>query len=571
MPTAQQVQAQLDQQGKDYTSVQQQLQQAQARQQSLMAGMKRPGAAYNPSASSEVFALNNTINALNAKLASIKQTQSQTQGGLEGAQAQDKADAARQQMLGLGQQGIDQLKGDSTDAMIRNYLQGQTQQQTLDPNAKVFGNGVPQYNAQGYNAQGYQSQGYDAKTGSAAGYDPTTGTAQSWQAAQMGDPALIGGDLPWNAASKGAYMTDATDSAAGGESARNQMIRDAILQSGGNASDPALAGAYAESLSQRNDATSKAQNQLNMRVTSDNFNAQRQADLANQSAKMQQSQYNASNQQQANSSNANLAQQMGMANLSSQNQAGMFNAGNQQQMTMANMGAQNQAGQFNASAANQAGQFNAANQTQANQFGAAAKNQAAQFNVGNQMQGTMADFNAGRQAQQYNQQAQSGAANQLGSYNNQRQNMLQGAQQNQINLLGQQRFSTGQPTQPQQQFPSFQQFQSFGTSGGNNYAPGYGKPMTGSMGSQNVSTFGGTGSNGGFTTSSFGPTGTGTPIYQQASQYVNASGYPAAPKPQGLTFAQQKPGTLPLTPGYKPTPGLAPQIMKPINPYDSWN
>ena len=398
---------------------------------------------------------------------------SQTGAGDSQATAQRQADAARRQMLALGQGGIDRLSNDSTDKMIRQYLQNQMGAQTLDPNSTPFGGKVPEYSVQGY---------------SAAGYTPTTGSAQSWQAAQMDAPQQIAGGGPWNDESRRAYMNDATSAAVAGESARNQLIRDAILQSGGNASDPSLAAAYAESLTQRNDAQAKARNQINMRATAENFGAQRQADLANQQANMAQSQFNSSNQQQANSSNAALAQQMGLANMGAQNQAGMFNA---------------------------------QNQTQANQYLAGAQNQAGMFNTQNQMQGRLADYNAGNQSRIYNQQQQYGAANQLAGYNNQRQGMLSGAEQNQINLLGQQRFSVPQaqqPQQPQMAFPSFQQFQSQPARSNVTYAPGYNQPMIQNrMGFAPSQTYGSgqTGATRGTgvqtTTSSFGPTQIGNP------------------------------------------------------------
>ncbi len=404
--------------------------------------------------------------------------QQKQQAGAQGAtnSAQAQADATRKEMLGLGQGGIDRLKGDSTDAMVRNYLQGQMGAQALDPNATPFGGNTPTFNAQGYDAKGY---------------DPTSAGAASWQAAQMGAAPQIGGGLPWDAATKGAYMTEATDAAAAGEGARNQLIRDAILQSGGNASDPSLAGAYAESLGQRNNASAQARNQLNMRANIENFGAQRQADLANQGANMSQAQFNAANQQQANSSNAGMQQQANM---------------------------------FNASNANQAAQFGAGAQNQAAQFSAGAQNQAGMFNTQNQMAGRQADFNAGNQARMYNQQQQTGAAGQLAGYNNQRNQMLSGAEQSQINLLGQQRFATNQPAQ---QFPSFQQFQSQPSGqSGVSYAPGYFQNMTPQGGGSRVTSVGGggtgafRGTTSGTTTKSFAPTQTGTPTWQQASQYV---------------------------------------------------
>lgn len=222
------------------------------------------------------------------------------------ANAQADAAAAKKEMFDLSQGGIDRLKGDSTDAMIRDYLQNQMSSQTLDPNTTPFANGAPQH------------------------------TAALGTAAQMAAAPQIGGGGPWDSTSRAAYMTDASDRAAGGEAARNQMIRDAILQSGGNASDPSLAASMAESMSQRNNATAQAGNQLNMRATSDNFNAQRQADLANQAATMSQ-----------NQTNAGLQQQTGLANQGAQNQAGMFNTQNTMQAGLANFNAGNNARMFN--------------------------------------------------------------------------------------------------------------------------------------------------------------------------------------------------------------------------------
>lgn len=418
--------------------------------------------------------------------------------GASGGGALSDADALakknRDQMFGLAQGGIDRLNNDSTDTMLRDYMRQQMGAQTLDPTGKPFANGAPQYNAQGYS--------------------PAQAQAQSWQAAQMGAAPQIGGGGPWDATSKAAYMTDATDRAASGESARNQMIRDAMLQSGGNASDPALAGAMAESMSQRNSATAQAGNQLNMRATSDNFNAQRQADLANQGANMSQMQFNAGNQQQANSNNAALAQQT----------------------QYANQGANNQA----------------------NQFGAAANNQAGMFNTGNNMQASLANFNAGTQAQMYNHGQQTQAAGQLAGYNNQRQGMLSGAEGNMINLLGQERFQTQNPQQ--------------GGGGGGGFMPSFQqfnqqqRPQQQNAGYQNPSIAGGlTGSvwagsgrpsvGSGMTTNNFGPNMTGSP---PKSPMVGNVGVPYSGT--GTTY----------NPFPRPTGGLAPQIIKPVNPQEDY-
>lgn len=414
--------------------------------------------------------------------------------------AKRAADLAEQE--GLSTAGINRLKNDSTDTMLRDYMRQQMSAQTLDPTGKPFANGAPQYTAQGYT--------------------PATAQAQTWKAAQMGAAPQIGGGGPWDATSKAAYMTDATDRAASGESARNQMIRDALLQSGGNASDPALAGAYAESMSQRNSATAQAGNQLNMRATSDNFGAQRQADLANQGANMSQMQFNAGNQQQANSNNAALAQQT----------------------QYANQGARNQA----------------------SQFGASAQNQAGMFNTGNNMQASLANFNAGTQAQMYNQGQQTQAAGQLAGYNNQRENMLQNAEGNRIGLIGQNRYQTQAPQQGGGGgfMPSFQQF--------NQQAP---RPQQQNAGMQNPSTAGGlTGSvwagsgrpsvGSGMTTNQFGPTQVGNPFGPGYSA-SGTSSINRAPV-QGVPNLLARPPAAPDRTGFQ----VAPQIKKPLpNNYNS--
>jgi len=347
-------------------------------------------------------------------------------------------------------------------------------------------------------------------------------------------------------------MTDATDRAAAGESARNQMIRDAILQSGGNASDPSLAASMAESLSQRNDASSRAANQLNMRATSDNFNAQRQSDLANQGAKMNQMQFNASNQQQANASNANMQQQMNMVNLAAQNQANQFGAGSANQFALANAGARNKAAQYGAEAANRQGMANQGAQNQAAQFGASAtnnaasqnmnaQNQAGMFNANNQMQAQLQNFNAGNQALMYN---------------NNRQQMLSAAENNKIGLLGQQRFTTN--SLPQQQFfPSFQQFSQQAQPQQQTYSqPSY--QSTPAPSGPTGSVWAGSGKpsvGSGYTTSNFGPTTVGNPWGPGASVGTNQ---PAVS--QGLVA---KPGGKPLVGG-----GRSPYY--PVNPAEEW-
>lgn len=394
----------------------------------------------------------------------------------------NQAEAAKKEMFDLSQGGIDRLKNDSTDTMIRDYLKNQMSNQVLDPANKPFANGAPQYTAS-------QAQ------------------AQNWAAAQTGRADQIGGGGPWDSTSRAAYMTDATDRAASGEAARNQMIRDAILQSGGNASDPSLAASMAESLSQRNDATARAGNQLNMRATSDNFNAQRQADLANQGANMATNQYNASNRQQAGANNAALAQQTQFANQGANNQAGMFN-------------------------------------------------------VGNQMQAQQQNFNAGNQALMYNNQNQNQANSQLAGYNNQRLGMLAGAENNKIGLLGQQRFEVPGGGQPSGGFmPSFQQYQQQPQRpAAQTYQSTYQNPST--AGGLTGSVWAGSGrpsTGSGMTTSSFGPTQVGNPYGAGASVGTSQPAVGQAP-------VQGVPNLLARPPAQFNT--LAPQVKKPQQPND---
>ncbi len=530
MATAAQVQAQIDQQAKDYAATQSQLQQAQRRQQSLMAGMSRPGASYNTDSSDQVFALNNTINQLNAKLGAIKQQQAQTQGGMDSAKAQDQALAARDQIMGTAQGGIDRLKTDPTDQAFRAYLQQQMGKQTLDPNGKPFENGAPTVAAQQGQASNYNAVQANAAQTQAYGYDPSRA-----EVGQM-DASSVNYRDPFDAQTIGAMVNEQASGAGAAEAARNQLMRDAILANGGNAFDPSLQAAQSESMAERQKAVANARNQINMVANRENAATQNAASMANAGFKQQAGQFNVGSQNQANQFNANAA-----------NQAGQYNASANQNAANQNAGFQQQANQFNAGAQNQAGQFNAGANQNASFQNAQLGQQAGMFNTGNQMQAQQANFNAGTQAQMYNQGQQSQAAGQLGAYNNQRQGMLTDAEGRLINVVGQQVFRSPETQVPtQQQFPSFQQWSGSAQST-NQKAPGYGQSWTAPQASGLTgSVWAGSGKpsvGSGYTTSTFGPTGTGTPIYQQASQYV----------------------TKPVT---KPVTGLAPQYKKPVNPND---
>jgi len=449
-----------------------------------------------------------------------------------GNTAQQQAEAARDKIMGTAQGSIDRLKNDPTDQMIRQYLQQQMGAKVLDPNAKPFENGAPQYTA-----QGMQAQGVDAQKGQAFTYDPTQAQATGM------DAARVNYRDPFDQTTIQAMVNEQSAGAGAAESARNQLIRDAMLANGGNAFDPSLAGAQAESLSERNRAVANARNQINMVANRENAAAQNAGQLAN-----------AGFQQQAGQFNAGAQNSMAQFNAGAQNQAGQFNAGNQQNASFQNAGMAQQAGMFNAGAQNQASAFNAG-----------AQNQAGMFNVGNQMQAGLANFNAGTQAQMYNQGQRMGAAQGLGSYNNQRQNMLYDAEGRLINVVGNQTFR-GPETQMnmgQIQLPSFGQYQQqtarpaqpqYGTVGT------YQNPSIQAGSTSSVWAGSGKPSQGtGTTTSSFGPTGTGTPAYQQASSYVTKPANTGGIGAFGWNAFQQ---ALPKVPAQ---PTLAPQIKQPLN------
>jgi len=172
-----------------------------------------------------------------------------------------------------------------------------------------------------------------------------------------------------------------------------------------------------------------------------------QADLANQQAGMQSSQFNVgtdlqsqqANQaanMQANQFGASAQNQAALANQQSGMQAQQLNAGNTLAMQQANQAAQMQSGQFGASATNQAAMANQnanlqaqqatagntmntqqANQSalnQAGQFGANAYNKEGQLNQAAMMQSQMANQQAGLQGSQ--QRLNAGA--QLGNMSN---------------------------------------------------------------------------------------------------------------------------------------------------------
>jgi hypothetical protein len=458
-----------------------------------------------------------------------------------GNTAQQQAEAARNQIMQTAQGGIDRLKNDPTDQMLRQYLQTQMGAQVLDPNAKPFADGAPQYTAQGMQAQNVQAQ-----QGKAFTYDPTQAQATGM------DAASVNYRDPFDQTTIQAMVNEQAAGAGAAESARNQLIRDAALANGGNAFDPSLAASQAESLSQRNRAVANARNQINMVANRENAAAQNAGQLAN-----------AGFRQQAGQFNAGAQNSMAQFNAGAQNQAGQFNAASQQNASFQNAGLGQQANLFNAGAQNQASAFNAG-----------AQNQAGMFNVGNQMQAGLANFNAGTQAQMYNQGQRMGAAQGLGSYNNQRQGMLSDAEGRLINVVGNQVFRSPetQMRMGQIQLPNFGQYQqqqavqptrrplgnvgtyqnpSIQAGSTSSVWAGSGKPSQGS----------------GTTTSSFGPTQVGNPYGAGASvgttrpavnRPTNSSGIGAF----GWGAFQQ---AMPKIPAQQ---GLAPQIKKPINPND---
>lgn len=454
---------------------------------------------------------NNLLSQRNRVRADAAQQQQTNQNNA----AQRQAEQARDRILGIAQGGIDRLQNDPTDQLLRQYLQGQMGAQVLDPTNTPFREGAPQFNA-----QGYQSQGITGQQGQSFTYNPERMEAQR-----------VDYQDPFNAQTIQAMVNEQAAGAGAAESARNQLMRDAVLASGGNAFDPSLAAAQAESMAERNKAVANARNQINIVANRENAATRNAASLAN----------------------AQFGQQAGQYNANVGNQAWQYNAGAQQQASFNNA----QLGQ-------QAGMFNAGAQNQANQFLASAQNQAGMFNTGNQMQAQNANFQAGNQARMYNQGIQSQAAGQLGSYNNQRQGMQTDAEGRLINVLGQQVFRGAEtPVQQQQQvqMPTFQQWSAMPQSNVT-YAPGYfGSATGGRTGTyQNPSIQSGlTGSvwagsgqaskGSGTTTNNFASGYTGTPWNQQASQHIsnetnrNFSAYP-----------QQKPvpmGQLPQLPGVK--------------------
>lgn len=458
--------------------------------------------------------------------------------------AKADAEAARNKILGTAQGGIDRLQNDPTDQMLRQYLQQQMGGAVLDANGKPFQDGAPQYTAQGI--QGQQGQGftYDPASMAAARtqantYDPTLANVQGMNASS------VNYQDPFDAGTIQAMVNEQATGAGAAESARNQLMRDAVLANGGNAFDPSLRAAQAESMAERNRTVANARNQINTVANRENAATRNAGQLANAGFQQQASQFNTGAQNQNAQYNAGL-----------QNQAGQFNASAQQNAANQNAAFQQGANQFNAGSLNQAGQFNAGNQQNASfqnaqlgqnaqQFNAGAQNQAGMFNVGNQMQAGQANFNAQQQAQMYNQGQRTGAAQQMGSYNNQRQGMLSDAEGRLINVVGQQVFR-GPETQAQMPLPSFQQWSGGNATSGVTYAPGYNQPMGASFGNSATRKPVPAGNSGsGFTTSSFGPYQVGNPYGAGASVGTTK---PAVNK----TPIQQ--------------PGLAPQIKKPMDP-----
>lgn len=522
-----------------------------AQMQALRSQIDALNGASGIGAASQLSQLTAQYNQLFAQQQQARKQQVQTNQQAQTDKAKADAEAARQKILGTAQGGIDRLNNDPTDQVFRQYLQQQMGQKTLDPNGKPFADGAPQYTAQGAQGQQGQASTYDANQMGAAqtqafGYNP--------QQSQVGamDAAEVNYQDPFNAQTVQAMVNEQASGAGAAESARNQLMRDALLANGGNAFDPSLQAAQAESMSERQKAVANARNQINIVANRENANTRNAAQLANAGFKQQAGQFNTGSANQNNQFNAGAVNQAGQYNASANQNAANQNAAFLQQANQFNAGALNQAGQYNAGAQQNASFQNAQMGQQNNQFNAGVQNQAGMFNVGNQMQAGQANFNAGTQAQMYNQGQQSQAAGQLGSYNNQRQGMISDAEGRLINLTGQQVFRGPETQLPQQQIqlPTFQQYSTQQQSG-QRPVPQTSAGVTGTY--QNPSIQAGSGSSvwagsgkpstgSGFTTSSFGPTGTGTPIYQQATQYVS------------------KPAV---------NPYLAPQTKKPLGPNDN--
>lgn len=448
-------------------------------------------------AASQLSQLTAQYNSLLSQRNRARATASQAATTAQNTQAQRQAEQARQQIMDTARGGVSRLANDPTDQALRQYLQSQMGAQVLDPTNTPFKDGAPQFTAQGYSPTTTQAQ-----QGQSFTYNPDRMEARQ-----------VSYQDPFDSQTIQAMVNEQASGAGAAEAARNQLMRDAVLANGGNAFDPSLASAQAESMSERNRAVANARNQINMVANRENAATRNAASLAN----------------------AQFGQQANQYNATAGNQAGQFNAAAQQQ------------GSFNnAQLAQQAGMFNAGAQNQAAQFGAGAQNQAGMFNIGNQMQAGMANFNAGNQARMYNQGVQSGAAGQLGAYNNQRQGMISDAEGRLIDVTGRQVFRgpETQVRQPAIQLPSFQQFSGNMTSGVT-YAPGYfgsAIPQTAARGtyanpSGTSSVWAGSGTRpqgSGTTTTSFQNGYTGTPWNQQASQYVNRQ--PQQPQQQASSI-----------------------------------
>lgn len=489
---------------------------------------------------------NSLLNQRNRARATAQQAATTAAANNQNIQAQRQAEQARQQIMDTARGGVSRLTNDPTDQLLRQYLQGQMGAQVLDPNSVPFQEGAPQFTA----------RGYDPATATAERYSPTTAMAQQGMAFTYDPQAMQAREVsyqdPFDDQTRQAMVNEQAAGAGAAESARNQLIRDAVLASGGNAFDPSLAAAQAESMSERNRAIANARNQVNIVANRENAATRNAAALANAQFGQQANQFNTTAQNQAGQFNAAAQQQGSFNNAQLAQQAGQFNAA-----------AQNQASQFGAGAQNQANQFNAAAQNQAGQFGAASQNQAGMFNVGNQMQAQNANFNAANQARMYNQGIQSGAAGQLGAYNNQRQGMISDAEGRLINVTGQQVFRGAEaPLQTQQtniQLPTFQQY-SGNISSGVTYAPGYFNsaiPQAAARGtyanpSGTSSVWAGSGTRpqgSGTTTINFQSGYTGTPWNQQASQYVRQ-------QPQQPQLPQQPPSVWAGGGTQAPIPGV---------------
>ena len=318
--------------------------------------------------------------------------------------------------------------GATSTASTQGYQATQQQVGQLGPAAQAQ---VAQLGeAQGYDAQGYDAQGYEAERAQAAQLGPAAQASSEFtnpfQAAQVATGAAELQAAESDEALAAALESGAITGAGGATALAQQAAK----------SKQGIGADIQRQEQQNQQAAAAGQQQLEaQRASQDQFNVGAQNQFSSQQAQLSQ-QANLANQSAANQASQFTAQaqnQAGQFSAQAQNQAAQFGAQAANQFSLSQFGAQNAANLANAQSQNQfaLSQFGAENQAAANN--AQAANQAAQFSAG--AANSASQFNAQQQNAQAGQQAQLEQASQQQQYNQLR---------DQLNLAGDRKASADQ-------------------------------------------------------------------------------------------------------------------------------